>query len=244
VARVLIAVVIPALDEAEGIAATISSALGSENPDVTSGTQGSKGRNESVAVEVIVVDGGSRDETAQRARGAGARVISAQRGRARQLQVGFQASKGDVVLFLHADTRLPPGWAGAVRSALDDARAVGGAFRLRFDDRSARMRRVERWARLRIALLRFPFGDQGIFVRRPVLEAIGGVPDVPLMEDCDLVREMKRHGRLALLSEAATTSARRYFEHGVGRTSILHFVAFVAFWFGVDRTRIAGWLGR
>ncbi|MCP4027041.1 MAG: hypothetical protein GY736_12165 [Sphingomonas sp.] len=106
------------------------------------------------------------------------------------------------------------------------------------------MRRVEWWARLRIALLRFPFGDQGIFVRRPVLEAIGGVPDVPLMEDVDLVHEMKRRGRLVLLPEAATTSARRYSDHGVGRTSVLHFVAFVAWGLGVDRQRIARWLGR
>ncbi len=243
-ARVLIAVVIPALDEAEGIAATISSALGVEIPNVTRSSQGSEGRGDPVSVEVIVVDGGSRDETAERARNAGARVISAQRGRARQLQIGFQASKGDVVLFLHADTRLPPGWASAVCDALDDARAVGGAFRLRFDERSARMRRVEWWARLRIALLRFPFGDQGIFVRRPVLEAIGGVPDVPVMEDVDLVHEMKRRGRLVLLPEAATTSARRYSDHGVGRTSVLHFVALVAWGLGVDRQRIAGWLGR
>ena len=82
------------------------------------------------------------------------------------------------------------------------------------------MRWVEWAARLRIALLRFPFGDQGIFVRRPVLEAMGGIADVPLMEDCDLVRGMKRRGRLALLDEPATTSARRYREGGVGRRGV------------------------
>jgi len=106
------------------------------------------------------------------------------------------------------------------------------------------MRWVEWGARLRIALLRFPFGDQGLFVRRSTLEAMGGIADVALMEDCDLVRGMKRRGRLVLLDEPATTGARRYLAHGVGRTSILHFCAFVAFWLGVDRGRIAGWVGR
>ncbi len=242
-ARVLIAVVIPALDEAESIEDAISSVSSSVSGTPVPGVTESSG-SQDPAIEVIVVDGGSRDDTVVRARNAGARVISAQRGRARQLQVGYEASKGDVVLFLHADTRLPGGWAAAVGDALEDERAVGGAFRLRFDERSWRMRWVEWSARFRIALLRFPFGDQGIFVRRPVLEAIGGVPDVPLMEDCDLVREMKRRGRLVLLPDAATTGARRYLENGVGRTSVLHFIAFVAFWFGVDRARIAGWLGR
>lgn len=221
----LIAVVIPALDEANGIEAAISSAAGSE-------------------VEVIVVDGGSRDGTRERARQAGARTINAQRGRARQLQIGFEASASEVVLFLHADTRLPRGWKCAVAEALDDPETVGGAFRLRFDERSLRMRWVEWWARLRIALLRLPFGDQAIFVRSAVLESLGGVPDVPLMEDVDLVHAMKRHGRLALLPLSATTSARRYLDRGVGRTSVLHFIAFAAWSLGVDRQRIAGWLQR
>ncbi len=221
----MIAVVIPALDEANGIEAAVSSAAGPE-------------------VEVIVVDGGSRDGTPERARGAGARVLNAQRGRARQLQVGFEASKSDVVLFLHADTRLPRGWAGAVAAALDDPKTVGGAFRLRFDERNWRMRTVELWARLRIALLRFPFGDQALFIRRDVLDAIDGVPQVPLMEDVDLVHAMKQRGRLALSPLPATTSARRYLDGGVGRTSIMHFVAFVAWGVGIDRERIARWLRR
>jgi glycosyltransferase involved in cell wall biosynthesis len=154
---VTIAVVIPALDEADQIAGAVSSAVGPE-------------------VEVIVVDGGSQDGTPERARRAGARVLNAQRGRARQLQIGFEASKSDVVLFLHADTRLPEGWERAVAAALDDRRTVGGAFRLRFDERNCRMRFVEFTARLRIALLSFPFGDQALFVRRDVLAEIGGVP--------------------------------------------------------------------
>lgn len=106
------------------------------------------------------------------------------------------------------------------------------------------MRIVEWGARLRIACFAFPFGDQGIFVRSRVLDQIGGVPDVPVMEDADLVLAMKRVGRLALLPLSATTSARRYLEAGVTRVSLVHFFAFAAWRVGVDRTRLAEWLGR
>ena len=220
-----IAVVIPALDEADAIERAVSSAVGPR-------------------VDVIVVDGGSCDGTRETALGAGARVMNAQGGRARQLQVGIEASKSDVVLFLHADTRLPEGWDRAVAAALEDPETVGGAFRLEFDDRGFGMRIVEWAARLRIALLGFPFGDQGIFVRRRILDQIGGVPDVPVMEDADLVHAMKRLGRLALLPLSAITSARRYRSGGVVRISVVHFFAFAAWRVGVDRGRLAEWLGR
>jgi len=218
-------VVIPALDEADQIAGAVSSAAGPE-------------------VDVIVVDGGSQDGTPERARSAGARVLNAQRGRARQLQIGFEASESDVVLFLHADTRLPGGWERAVAAALEDPETVGGAFRLRFDERDRRIRLVEFTARLRIALLAFPFGDQALFVRSGVLAEIGGVPDVPVMEDVDLVHAMKQRGKLALLPLPATTSARRYLEGGVGRVSVAHFLAFAGWALNVDRERLAGWLRR
>ncbi|MFT5695437.1 MAG: rSAM/selenodomain-associated transferase 2 [Myxococcota bacterium] len=217
--------VIPALDEATTIEEVVESALGDE-------------------VEVIVVDGGSQDGTPERATRAGARVVSSQRGRARQLQVGFEASKGDVVLFLHADTRLPPGWERAVAVALGDASYVGGAFRLTFEEQDVRIRRLEWLARLRIAATGFPYGDQALFVRRSVLADIGGVPDVPVMEDVDLVAAMKRRGKLAMLSLPAVTSARRYLDHGVVRVSILHFFAMMGWALGVPRERIARWLGR
>jgi hypothetical protein len=115
---------------------------------------------------------------------------------------------------------------------------------LKFDEAGFRIRLVELTARLRIALLGFPFGDQALFVRRSVLDEIGGVPDVPVMEDVDLVHAMKERGRLALLPDPATTSARRYLEGGVGRVSLVHFLAFAGWVLNVDRERLAGWLGR
>ncbi|MGH0028303.1 MAG: TIGR04283 family arsenosugar biosynthesis glycosyltransferase, partial [Myxococcota bacterium] len=205
-------VVIPALNEAERIGETIRS------------TQ----RASACEVEIIVVDGGSQDETAQRAAGAGARVVSSGPGRARQLAAGARAAGGDVLLFLHADTRLPEGFDRAALCALGDPGVVGGAFRLRFDTRSLGLRIIEWGTRLRVALFRLPYGDQALFVRRATLEEMGGVPQAPIMEDLDLVDAMKRRGRLALLPLPAVTSARRYTAHGTLRTALRHWAAMFA----------------
>lgn len=241
-----IAVVIPALDEAERVAEAVESARAAADPG-PSAAPGADG------VEVVVVDGGSRDDTARRAVAAGARVIEAPAGRAGQLAAGARATGGDVVLFLHADTRLPGGWVRAVHTALREPEVVGGAFALRFDRgarRDARAPRaggvlglIEGGARLRGRLLSLPYGDQGLFVRRSVLEAIGGVPQVPILEDLDLVAALKRRGRLALLPLAVESSARRY-EGRPLRQMLRNWLALAAWALGVDRRRIAGWYGR
>jgi rSAM/selenodomain-associated transferase 2 len=193
-------------------------------------------------IERIVVDGGSRDGTADAARAAGAeQVLRSAPGRARQLDVGFRAAHGQVVLFLHADTRLEPGWAEALRRALDDPAVAGGAFRLRFDSRSPALRWVEFWAHVRCRLAGLPYGDQGLFVRRQVLEDAGGIAPVPIFEDLDLARSIRRAGRLVLLPQRALTSARRYERHGVGRLVLRNSLALVAFWLGMDRERVARW---
>ena len=220
-----LSVVIPTLDEAERITQSVSSAVGG-------------------ADEVLVVDGGSRDGTPERAEAAGARVISSTPGRARQLGIGAEAARGDVLLFLHADTRLPSGWDAGVRHALADPDVVGGAFRFRFDERTLVLRLLEWGTRLRVALLRLPYGDQALFVRRSVLDAIGGLPQVPIMEDLDLVAALKRRGRLVLLTLPATTSARRYRERGPLRTAARNMLAALAWACGRDRARIAAWVRR
>jgi rSAM/selenodomain-associated transferase 2 len=222
---VRLSVVIPALDEEGQIEAAIASAAAE-------------------GVEVLVVDGGSRDATPRRARDAGATLLTCAPGRARQLGVGVRHARGDAVLFLHADTRLAPGWERAVRAALADPGVVGGAFRLRFDAASPSMRLIEWGARLRVALFALPYGDQALFARRTALEAAGGVPQVPIMEDLDLVRALQRRGRLALLALPATTSGRRYRARGVLRTWLRNALAAAAWGLGVERGRIAAWYGR
>jgi rSAM/selenodomain-associated transferase 2 len=224
-----VAVVIPALDEAGRIAEAIASAAPVDAQ---------------VDAEIVVADGGSRDGTPERATACGARIVRSSKGRAQQLEAGVHASDAEVLLFLHADTRLPRGWAEAVADALADPRVVGGAFRFAFDERSPALRFVQWGARLRSEWLGLPYGDQALFVRRRVLEAIGGIPRVPLMEDLDLVAAMKRAGRVVVLPLAVTTSARRYTENGVWRTFARHAFALLAWRLGVDRARVATWVGR
>ena len=220
---VKISVIIPTFDELEWISGALESAM-------------------VPGIEVLVVDGGSRDGSVLRARQAGARVLVAGRGRGRQLARGVEATRGEVLLFLHADTRLPRGWPRMLREALADPAVVGGAFRFRFDGTGVGLGVLTWGARLRGSLLRLPYGDQALFVRRSVLEAIGGVPRVPIMEDLDLVREMKRRGRIVLLRAPAVTSARRHLEEGVLKTASIHVLALLAWHLGVDRSRIAAWL--
>jgi rSAM/selenodomain-associated transferase 2 len=227
-----IAVVIPALQEADRIQEAIESA---QAPDA----------------EVVVVDGGSRDGTRERARAAGARVVESAPGRARQLAAGARETEAEVLLFLHADTRLPEGWDAAVRGALADPGVAGGAFDFRFDDHGPegsgfeagelRLRWIEWGVRLRLALARLPYGDQALFLRRSVLEAMGGVPQVPIMEDLDLVRGIRAAGRLALLRLPVRISPRRYVESGVLRTWLRNAGALVAWRLGLDRERVAAW---
>lgn len=220
-----ISVVIPTLDEADCVVQAIESVIG---PDI----------------EVIVVDGGSGDATVRLAREAGARVLPSDRGRARQLRSGGERSTGDVVVFLHADTVLSPGWREGVLAALDDPGCAGGAFSFRFVERGFRERWIEGWVVLRVALFGLPYGDQGIFLRRSVLEGMGGVPIVALMEDLDLVAGIKRAGRLEMLSTSALTSSRRYAARGGFWTVFQHAIALIGWGLGADRDRLAKWMGR
>ncbi len=218
---------IPAREEADRIAHAVESAR-------------------APGVDIIVADAGSQDATRERAQAAGARVIGSEPGRARQLRAGAAAAAAETeaLLFLHADTELPSGWADAVRGALADPAVAGGAFAFRFAEHGAALRLVEWGVRVRLRLARLPYGDQALFVRRSVLEAIGGVPQAPIMEDLDLVRAIKRQGRLALLPAAAVTSARRYLEGGVLRTVLRNTGALLGFALGLDRARIAAWYRR
>ena len=219
---VRIAVVIPTLDEVDQITGAVQSARGPR-------------------IETWVVDGGSRDGTVERARNLGARVISSGPGRAVQLQAGFERVSADAVVFLHADTRLPEGFDREIISALAQPETVGGAFRFGFDrSEGLGLRVVEAGARLR-SFLGWPYGDQALFVRRSVLEALGGVPQAVWMEDLDLVWLLRQHGRFVCLGSSVKTSARRYREHGVIPTVLRNAIAVAGWCVGADRQRICGW---
>jgi len=222
-----LSVVIPTLDEGGCIERTVRRALAG-------------------GAEVLVVDGGSGDATRERASAAGARVLVAERGRARQLAAGVEASRGEVLVFLHADTLLPERWRPAVEATLSKPDVSCGAFGFRFERVPGQrlgfaLAFVEWGARLRVALLGWPYGDQGLFVRRSALEAMGGVPQVPIMEDLDLVSAMRRYGRIECLALPALTSPRRYLRHGPLRTMLRNWAATAAWACGLDRARIAAW---
>ena len=188
------------------------------------------------------MDGGSSDGSIGLAAELGAeRILECEPGRAQQLSAGLEAASGELVLFLHADTRLEGGWDASLRRALGDPVIGGGAFRLAFDSPRPAYRVLEAGVALRCRLLRLPYGDQCLFARRkPLLEA-GGIQRAPIFEDLDLVARIRSLGRLALLSERAWTSPRRYERNGVLRTVLRNNLALAAYLLGRDRERVADW---
>jgi rSAM/selenodomain-associated transferase 2 len=191
--------------------------------------------------EVVVADGGSTDATAEIARAHGARVTVGPPGRGPQLNAGAAAAQGAVLLFLHADTALPPDAAGRIAAALADPGVVGGAFRLGIDSADPRLGCIARAANLRTRLTGVAYGDQAVFVRRTAFVAAGGFPEVPIMEDVALGRALKRLGRVVLLPARVRTSARRWEREGVLRTTLRNAALISLYLLGVPPARLARW---
>lgn len=170
--------------------------------------------------ERIVVDGGSADATLRLAQRNGAVVIEAPRGRGVQLRIGAAAASADVLVFLHADTRLPLRACDSIRSALTDARVVGGCFRLRFDRDHPALAAYSFFTRFDTVFT--TFGDQAFFVRADAFRSCGGFPDWPFLEDVELRRRIRRVGRFVKLGAHVTTSARRFRAEGIFRRQMLN----------------------
>jgi len=173
-------------------------------------------------VEIIVVDGGSMDATRQLAADHDVKVIQCKPGRARQLSCGANAARGDTLLFLHADTRLPRDYASEVLRILSKPNCIAGAFRLTFDRRNASLRLIEWGANLRSTWRQMPYGDQAIYLRRSTYHHLGGFRLLDVMEDFDLVRRLRRLGRVRVSRLPVVTSARKYTTRGPWRTVLLH----------------------
>jgi rSAM/selenodomain-associated transferase 2 len=215
-----LSVVIPALDEEGLVALAVDSAF------------------KAGAHEVIVADGGSRDGTWREAEGAGARVIESPRGRARQMNRGADECAGDAVLFLHADCRLPP---QSVPSALDAlARgAVAGAFTFGIDSRERWLRGVASLGRTRHRMTGHPYGDQGLFLAVRTFRELGGFPDMPVMEDWEMVRRLRRLGAVQILPAVLPSSARSWLEHGLLTPTLVNGAVIGGYRLGVDVNRLA-----
>lgn len=196
--------------------------------------------------EVLVVDGGSVDSTPARAEPL-ARVLVTEPGRGRQLDAGARAARGELLVFLHADTRLPSDAAPALRELLDDPWTAGGCFRFALDPPPRgfdRWRLLELAIRLRTRLLRTATGDQVLFCTRAAYRRCGGFPHWPLFEDVAFVRRLRRVGRFRVLPWTAATSRRRWRRAGFWRTVATHWMLRLTFWLGISPGRLARWYRR
>jgi len=172
-----------------------------------------RARDSGLVGQVTIVEGGSTDTTPDLARAFGARLVTSERGRGRQLAQGAAASTAPWLLFLHADTRLLPGWEHEIAAFIGQGDDRAAVFRLRLDDCATVARLLERFVAWRTRFLGLPYGDQGLLISRHLYDTVGGFRDLPLMEDVDLVRRLGRR-RIVLLDSVAETSAVRYRKRG------------------------------
>ena len=218
-----LSIIMPVLNEGDGIAASLDALADLR----TLGT------------ELIVVDGGSRDATVEQAQLRADQVILAPRGRALQMNAGAEKASGDVLLFLHADTRLPAEADRVVLNGLDRSRRAWGRFEVKIDGRSPLLPVVAWLMGLRSRLTGIATGDQAIFVRREAFQAMGGFPAIALMEDIAMCKRLKRLGRPLCLRACVTTSGRRWEKNGVLSTILLMWRLRFAYFFGADPKKLA-----
>jgi len=216
-----ISVVIPALNEAENIAETLLS-IGHENN-----------------IQVIVADGGSQDNTVSIAESLGAKVINVLPPRSKQMNRGAAEATGDVLLFLHADTRLPKNFDWLVLRGLAQPGIAAGAFELRIDAPTPALRLIERMANWRSRCLRTPYGDQGIFMLTRIFHQTGGFSDFPIMEDFELIRLLRKKGEIITLSAPVLTSSRRWQNLGILKTTLINQLVIIAYYMGIPPDTIA-----
>jgi rSAM/selenodomain-associated transferase 2 len=225
-AKKSISIIIPTLNEANVIGETITRLPESEQ------------------VEIVVVDGGSSDGTAELARKLGVRVLSAAPSKAKQMNAGAAEARGEVLLFLHADTRLPEKFEAMVLTAAAGKGFCAGAFSLGIDSEGWGLRLIERVANWRARFFKMPYGDQALFVSRQLFYEIGGFADYPIMEDFDFICRLKKKGTITILPESVMTSPRRWQNFGVFKTWLLNQIIIGAYFIGIPPQQLAFWYHR
>jgi rSAM/selenodomain-associated transferase 2 len=218
-----LSIIIPALDEAEHIVATLDS------------LQPLRRRG----VEIIVADGGSSDNTANLARERADQVLTAPAGRARQMNAGAAAARGEILCFVHADSRLPEGADGLIVDGLSRSRRSWGRFDVSIAGTHPMLRVIAQLMNWRSRLTGIATGDQGLFLTRSLFEAAGRFPEIALMEDIALTRQLKRYSPPLCIAHRLMTSGRRWEKHGVWRTMLLMWRLRLAYFFGADPDRLA-----
>ena len=218
-----LSIIIPALDEAEHIVATLDS------------LQPLRRRG----VEIIVADGGSRDNTANLARERADQVLTVPAGRARQMNAGAAAALGEILCFVHVDSRMPEGADGLIVDGLSRSRRSWGRFDVSIAGTHPMLRVIAQLMNWRSRLTGIATGDQGLFLTRSLFEAAGRFPEIALMEDIALTRQLKRYSPPLCIAHRLTTSGRRWEKHGVWRTMLLMWRLRLAYFFGADPDRLA-----
>lgn len=220
-----ISIIIPVFREAETIHQTLS------QPALAPDRE---------ALEIIVVDGDPRGETIQAIRGNRVTSVVSRKGRGIQMNTGALHAGGEILLFLHADTRLPADGLSQIRTALTDPEVVAGAFDLKIDSERPIFRLIERTASIRSRLTRIPYGDQAIFIRSDFFREIGGYRDIPIMEDVDFMRRIKPTGKsIAFLEDRVGTSPRRWEKEGVLQGTLRNWILVLLFLAGVSPDRLS-----
>ncbi|MCI5195427.1 MAG: glycosyltransferase [Candidatus Electrothrix sp. AW5] len=192
--------------------------------------------------EIIVVDGGSTDQTLEEIAARGIhriQLLHTEAGRGQQQHCGATAASGDILLFLHCDTVLPATFSKDICLTLQKKDVVAGAFRLHINGRGVGFRLIEAGVRLRSSLLQLPYGDQALFMRRATYFTVGGFPEQPIMEDLALVLRLQKLGRIALTQTHVTTSARRWQQHGLVKTTLINQLMLLGRIFGVSPQQLA-----
>ncbi|MBE9012342.1 TIGR04283 family arsenosugar biosynthesis glycosyltransferase [Pseudanabaenaceae cyanobacterium LEGE 13415] len=214
-----ISIVIPVLNEAQSLSRILSI--------------------QASGIELIVVDGGSQDETVEIAKSYGVKVLHSSPGRAIQMNAGAEIATGEILLFLHADTQLPEGFDRMIRETL--LASIAGAFQLKIDSDLLGVRWVERGVNYRSHFFQMPYGDQALFLRAELFHEMGGFPELPIMEDFEFVRRLRQKGRIAIVPHAVLTSGRRWEKYGVLRTTIVNQIVILAYFLGVSPAQIRHW---
>ncbi len=215
-----ISVIIPTLNESSNLETCVGS-LGSDRD-----------------FELLVVDGGSKDRTPELAQSLGARVIRSQACRASQMNIGAQSSSNEILLFLHADTVLPPDWKEVVYQIICFPGVSVGAFKFKLDDDRLLFQLIERLANFRSHFFQMPYGDQAIFVKRDIFFRLGAFPEISIMEDFVFCRTARKLGRIKTASSAVVTSGRRWRRRGIIKTTLINQLIIASFALGVSHTRL------